>query len=623
MDRPAAVRIRCISLVLVTALAAPSVIAGSTDLGGGFNLDYKLTLNYGLAVRTEKPSNEQINGPVDPLQLQKADPNQSGLFPIIVTHTGLRTTVNEDDGDRNFNQWSLIHNRLSALAETQLTWRNYGALVSADGFYDQVYHHPNDNNSDDVATLAIPSTSNKLGAASQWTEGTRYYDGQRMRLLDGYVYGNWTLTDSSTLDVRAGKHLVAWGESLFFSGIASTQAPADATKAFVPGAELKEILLPVNQISSSLALGERWTLLAQYKLDFKPNEIFPLGDYFSPTDAVGPGASFSAGAYNPVYLVNGLFGIRATPMVMIPRYGDEPPSNYGQYGAGLKYQITTASTLGLYRLRYHDPNPSVIQNVGYPVFGTLTANGQTYVLNTHIPGIIDEPAPVNYHVTYYDGIDLSGLTFSSTLLGANIAGELNYRQNAAVPVQAIELGTNQPMFTRGKLTQALLSAIYVANPHLFFDDMQLVGEAGYLHVNGVTPASDVYGPAATVSPIPGIVPVGNGQTLFYSRNAWAFEGLVIPHKHAVFSGWDLTVPLNFAGEPVGNASMPGAFGALSGAGDYRFSIGITFQYLDNFQVGFGYNLFFGSPSQYIGSSALKQNPYTDRDYLTFNLKYTL
>jgi hypothetical protein len=613
-------------------LAAATLLLGSAlcgqarartlDLGDGLNLDYKLTLNYGLALRTQKPSNELINGPIDTLQVVPANPGQQTFLPILVTHTGLPTTVNEDDGDRNFDQWKLIHNRLSALLETQFTWNNYGALLSADGFYDQVYNRPNDNTSDAIATATAPSTSNKYGNANQFTEGTRYYDGRRIRLLDGYVYGSWDITDNSRFDLRAGKQLAAWGESLFFSGIASTQAPADATKAFVPGAEVKEILLPVNQISASLTLGSDWTLLGQYKLDFKPNEIFPLGDYLSTTDAVGPGASFVDGAYNPLYLLNGKFGISAPAIVRVSRLPDAHPSNYGQYGAGLRYQISNRTTLGLYWLRYHDTNPSVVEDVNYSTFGTLTLNGQTFTLTSHIPGILDEPAPADYYVRYFDGIDLAGLSFSSSLWGVNLAGELNYRQHASVPVQAVAQGVIAPMFERGRLTQALLSAIYVTNPHLYFDDLQLVGEAGFLHVNGVHAASDVFGPADQVSPIPGIVPVGNGQSLLYSRNAWGIEGMVIPVKHDVFQGWDLSTPINLGGIPSGNPSMPGAFGAYSGQGDYRFSIAANLQYLSNLQFGIGYNLFFGSASKNIGASSLKQNPYVDRDYLTFNLKYS-
>src|SRR3546814_12134390 len=51
-----------------------------------------------------------------------------------------------------------------------------------------------------------------------------------------------------------------------------------------------------------LSLNDQWTLLGQYKLDFKPTELNPVGEYFSVTDVVGPGAEFIYGLQNPLYL---------------------------------------------------------------------------------------------------------------------------------------------------------------------------------------------------------------------------------------------------------------------------------------------------------------------------------
>ncbi|MDE0854619.1 MAG: DUF1302 family protein, partial [Nevskia sp.] len=353
--------------VLLLALLAAGVHgaarAGSYDFGG-LHADYKLTLNYGVAMRMKEPSNALINGPIDNFQL-----NLGGILNGTgFTQTGLPTTVNEDDADRNFRQFSLINNRVSGLLETQFTYDNYGVVLSGDGFYDQVYHHPNDNDS--------PDTINKGPPTSRFTDGARYYDGQRVRLLDAYAYGTWPIGDGMTLDVRAGQQLVAWGESLFFSGMAISQSAADATKAFTPGVEVKEILLPGNQVSASLAIGDRWTLMSYYKLAFKKTEIFPVGDYFSATDSVGPGASFSYGAVNPLFLSScpGLLGnlsflchlgglggtlIGAVPDILIPKGDDRKPSNFGQYGFGLKAQITSGTSVGIHYLRYTDPNPSV------------------------------------------------------------------------------------------------------------------------------------------------------------------------------------------------------------------------------------------------------------------------
>jgi hypothetical protein len=549
-----------------------------------------------------------INGPIDPFQLNLSQAAEGSGF----THTGLPTTINQDDGDRNFTKWDPINNRLSGLAEVQLTYDHYGIVVSGDGFYDRVYHESNANDS--------PDTINKTGPVNQFSSAARHFDGQRARLDDAYIYGNWTIGDNVLLDVRAGNQLVAWGESLFFPGVSSAQSTADATKAFTPGVEIKEILLPTNQVSFSLAAGTGWNFMGYYKLAFKPNEIFPIGDFLSPTDSVGPGAQYSYGAVNPLYLNGcpGLLGslsslcdlggagaaVGAPPNILIPYEGQVTTSRYGQYGAGIKNQVTPETNLSLYWLRYTDPNPSVVQHSGYPVIATSP------MLTTQA---FNEPTADYYKVKYFEGIRMLAGSFSTVLGPLNVAGEVSYRTRASVAVQAVELGTIDPVFSRGGLVQALTSAIYAANPHFWFDDVAIVGELGYLHVTGVDPAQSQ----------PGIAVVGNGDTLFYDRNAWGFQVLGIPTKRNIIGGWDLTTPISFGWLVKGNPSMPGAFGALYGEGDKRLSLSINFQYLQNLQVGIGYNMFFGDPNKNIGSSFLRQNPYSDRDNMSINIKYSI
>ncbi len=598
-------------VMIVGATLAPWAAQADSMEFGDLKTEYKMTLNYGLGMRLKDPDQRLINGPLDPFELHLDQAANGGGF----THTGLPKTVNQDDGNRNFRKFDLTNNRLSTLLELQLNYENYGAVFSGDGFYDFVYHRGNANDS--------PDTINKTGPVDQFSAGARRYDGGRARLLDAYLFGNWTINDNLLLDVRVGNQLVAWGESLFFPGVSSAQSTADATKAFTPGVEIKQILLPTPQASFNLAVGTDWSVMGYYKFAFKPNEIFPVGDFLSPTDSVGPGAEFSYGSLNPAQLKScpGLFGpqdlcalgfglggpiLNAPRTINIPYKGKLPTSKYGQYGLGLKYQVTPSTTLGLYALRYHDPNPSVKQHSGYPVIGEVAGVPLTTQL-------FNEPTPDYYQVKYFDGIRMLSTSVSTVLGPFNVAGEVSYRNGAAIAVQALELGTINPVFSRGNTITAQTSAIYAANPHLWFDDLALVGEAGFLHVLSV----DKF-PAQ-----PGIIPVGNGNTLFYDRNAYAFQLLAIPTKRNIIGGWDLSTPISFGWLVKGNPSIPGAFGALYGARDARLSLMANFQYLQNLQVGFGFNKFIGDAKKNIGDSFLKQNPYADRDNIAINIKYSL
>ena len=53
-------------------------------------------------------------------------------------------TINEDDGDNNFGR-GLISNRLDLLGEFDLSAKNFGARISANGWHDSAYLHANDN----------------------------------------------------------------------------------------------------------------------------------------------------------------------------------------------------------------------------------------------------------------------------------------------------------------------------------------------------------------------------------------------------------------------------------------------------------------------------------------------
>jgi hypothetical protein len=597
----------CLGGAMFSAAAQSESFSISEQIEGS----YRVTTGYALAMRVRDPHGALINGEVDPLRPEVLPQNQL----IGFTHTGLSKTINMDDGNRNFRSGSIFNNRVSAYGEFQLTYQDYGAIFSGSAFYDQAYHEKNDNDS--------PETVNKLGAHDKFTESTKYYNGERARLLEAYAYGNWMFGDEATLNLRIGQQLVAWGESLFFSGVAGAQGPADATKAFVPGAEIKDILLPVNQIALRLGVTNELSLLGSYKLDYRSTELFPTGDFFSPADLIGPGARFVYGSINPAALDGcpGLLGplsplcnlggigtplLNAPPNILVYRGEDLKPGKSGQWGAGLTYQVTPITNLGLYRLRYHDSNPAVQLNPGFAFIGSVAGVELT-------TGLINQYVPTTYNVKYFGGIDMTAISYSTVLGKFNVAGEFSLREGLDMPVQTIISGVLSPVYTRGDVYQALLSSIYVTNPGVVFDELNIVSEAGYVYVDKVD----------AISEQPGIQPIGGGDRLFYDRNAWGFQTLMIGRKRNLFPGWDLSTPVSFAMLVNGNPSMTAAFGPLIGEDDRRLGLGASMQYLQNLEFAIGYNLFFGNPRKGVRGSIVKQNPYADRDYVTFNIKYNL
>ncbi|MDD3765079.1 MAG: DUF1302 family protein [Nevskiales bacterium] len=614
------------------AVIAQSAHAGSFDLWG-IDGSYQLQAAYAFAVRLHDPHNGIINTP----------PSDEIPIPDYIKFP---ESNNYDDGDRNFAGGSIVNNRLSALGEIQFNKDEYGVLIRGDAFYDHVYRRENDNDSPDTINKTDGDPNYEFeGIVNEFTDNARYRSGRRARLLDAYAYGSWYLGDETALNLRVGRHIAAWGESLFFSGVALAQAPADATKATVPGADVKSILLPVNQVSMQLALTNKLTLLGQYKLEFKPTELNPVGEYFSVSDVVGPGAQFIWGIENPLYLANlgdinllsddvpealqlvvdllapnlptgqltGLLGnilagldpvlpdinvpVQQLNQPTTPRYinvvrgRDIVPSDYGQWGLGLKYRLTWETTIGLYHLRYHDTTPAPVQNYGY---ATLLPN---LGITTQALGL---QVPVTYNIRYFDGIDLSALSFSTTLFGMNIGGEAIFREgaNILVDVDGGLLGP-VPTPTRGRVMQGLLSGLYSAGPRLFWDSLTIVGEAGYVHVDDVDEACG---------------PTSCSQELTYTRDAWGYSFLGLIDRKNVFSGWDLQIPLTYAAVGGGHSSLLSGLGSLMGEGDKRASIGLNLTYLQDLQFGISYNAFLGKPD-------FEERPYADRDYVSFVTKY--
>lgn len=616
---PVAGRVLRAVCVLGGCLAiSPAAFAGGTFNLFGFKTEYDLQATYAIAMRVEEQSDGIINSASDP------------RIPLP-EYLKVPASNNFDDGDRNFEQWSLINNRLTLLGELLFKQKNYGAIIRGDVFYDDVYHRRNDNTS--------PDTVNKTGINNQFTSPARKVSGGRPRLLDTYVFGTFNFLDDGLLNLRLGQQVTAWGESLFFSGIALAQLPADGAAANVPGADVKGILLPVNQISLQAAYGD-FTLLGQYKLAFKATEVNPVGEYFSIADPLGPGAEFAYGIRNPFFLdtlsganllsddlitsintVGAVLGLPPAPggippglpAVNLPRTGvafanapkyvnpqyagEAHTSDFGQYGIGLKYQLTEETELGIYRLRYHNTIPTPEFTYGFSVLAP--GDGTTPPITTEVLGL---RTPVTYQAKHRTGINMTAASFSTTFLGANIAGELIFRDGIDVLVD-VDGGLLGPLPTASpaRMLQVDLNAIYLIDPRWFWDSITLVADVGFIHVDDVDPVS---GPDPAVT----------STDLTYSRDASGYTLVAFTAVNNVFSGWDLQVPLAVQGVISGHSSLLGGFSSLGGNGDMRVSLGATFTRLQRLSIGTAYNAF-------LGSGDYTDRPLADRDFVSLNVKY--
>lgn len=504
---------------------APGATANDFTLGEDLRGYFTATFNYAAAMRVEGADPKLIDGPIDPT-------------------TGLPTTANADDGNRNFESGSLVNNRASVLGEVSVRGENWGVLLRGDAFYDNAYIGRNDNDS--------PDTINKRGANDRFIDAAKSRQGRRLRLLDAYAYTDLEL-GATRLNLRAGQQVVAWGESLFFSGLASTQSPADATKANVAGTELESILLPVPQVAINWSLTPSLSLQAQYRFDFKATEVDPPGSYFSFSDIVGPGAEFLLAARLP----DGS-SMRAS------RGPDDRPSDHGQWGVGLGYQLTMTTSIGLHHVRYHNPNPAVVTD-------------------------FSDPAAPNYSIAYFEGIDMTALSLSTYVGATSVAAEVSFRDGIDM------LAGPQQAPVRGRVSQALVSALYTMSPNALSEQISLSGEVGYLRAHSLER--------------------GGLSQLAGDRSSWAVSGTATFNYRNIFPLWDLAVPVAYEAIVNGTPAVSGVFGSMVGEHDHRASISADFIYLQDLEVGLSYNAF-------LGSADLARRPLADRDYAAVNIKYT-
>jgi len=299
------------------------------------------------------------------------------------------------------------------------------------------------------------------------------------------------------------------------------------------------------------------------------------------------------------------------PNSVMPKYvnpyydGEIRPSKYGQYGVGMKYALTPSTTGGIYYLRYHDTTPSPVQiystnNPGEsPV---LLALPGAQPITTNTLGII---VPYKYKIKYFDGIKMLAGSLSTEMFGANIGAELIYRDGVPVLVD-VDGGITGPIPTpsRSRIGQFDINALYIFGNTDWYDSITLVADVGgnkVFSVDGVRSEANPDHPVSTA--------------LKYDSSTWGYSFLWFIDRKNVFDGWDVQVPMTFAGIVRGHGSFLSGMGALMGPNDRRASVGVNFTRLQALQLGVSYSAYLGSPN-------FTDRPYQDRDNLGITVKYS-
>lgn len=491
----------------------------------------------------------------------------------------LTADVNLDDGNRNFDK-DVVSNRFDLLSEMDVSYRQFGARVSAAGWYDSVYNRRNDNDS--------PSTANSASVdPDEFTDATRKLHGRRGELLDAFVFGKFDL-GSSPLTLRLGRHTVVYGESLFFgsNGIANAQGPVDIVKLVtVPGSQFKEILRPVNQLSGVLQLNPQVTLGAYYQLRWERSLIPGAGSYLSAADFVGDGAErFIVGA--PLVPGGGAAAFWNAQQLK----GDDS----GQGGVQLRWTPAGSEwEFGFYAARYHDKTPYLYL---VPGAGFDAVRGQVGTL----------------HEVYHEGIRTYGASATTSVGQLNLAFEGSIRDNASLvsDPQVVSLADSDndrsPAYAVGKTAHLQASAIYVLTKTALWDAGVFLGEVAWNRRLSIDKNPAALDPNTT-------------------RDAAALRLIFEPSYFQVVPGLNLSVPIGLGWNFMGRSSSIFNWnGGSSKGGDY--SVGVKFNYQEAWQGGLSFTGFFGGADGFLTPPnsptpvlSYKQ-VYKDRNFISLTLK---
>ena len=114
----------------------------------------------------------------------------SAMYRLKQASDTLTADLNQDDGDRNFDQ-GLVSNRVDVLSEIDLTYNNLGVRVSGAGWYDQIYQQDTDNDSTTGNAASVDQT--------EFTDDTRDLHGQKAEILDAFLFGRFDMAGAPTI----------------------------------------------------------------------------------------------------------------------------------------------------------------------------------------------------------------------------------------------------------------------------------------------------------------------------------------------------------------------------------------------------------------------------------------
>ncbi len=535
------------ALGVLGTLAVPgSARAESYDLGGGWEVKTLLDLSVGAAMRTRNP---------DPALVSRGNGG-----------TGDGTTT--DDGDLNYRRGDLYSGLGKAIGEVQVSKDGFGVFARAKAWYDAVTDR-------DGVPFGHSANGYRSGARLNDSDFYNLSKFKGVALLDAYAFGDVNIAGDTNVAVKVGNHVVNWGESLFISGVNQYNI-IDASAARRPGAQIKEILLPVPQLSVNVGLGGGFSAEAFYQFAWKHSTFEGCGTFWGPSDILNcsdVGVVLTPAPNGDRLGFSGLPALRGLNTRM-SNAGDETPRNGGQFGVAGRYFASGIGTdFGAYYAQYHVRNP-IFSLKKAPT----TIRGSLYGLPTSQAQYFEDFSA--------EDIKVVGLSAATEIGGWSVGAEISRAYDVPVQINTSDLVSglvsgagplaylrNLPTgsvirgYDRKDKTQIQLSTIKSFPNVLGADSLRLLGEVAYQHWSGIGDPntsvrygrSPLYGRAGSATSACGTTVTSYcAPDGFATSNSWGLRAQLSLTYPDVFAGVNLTPRVSVAWD-VDGVSPDGTF----------------------------------------------------------------
>lgn len=615
---------KTLCMLMAGAFAGGLAHAGQFSLDNGVEGTWGLNMSLGTSIRANNADKD-----------------------LIMRGNGGNAGSSHDDGNLNFDKGDTFSTQAKVVGELGLKKDEFGAFFRVKGWYDY-----------QLEDKGVPFGSSANGyQANGRLDDSEFHKLSKfsgLEMLDAYASWNSYIGDHP-VTVKFGNQVVNWGESLFIPGI-NQYGAFDISAARRPGAQVKEILLPIPQIWANFGLTENLTLEGFLQLEHKRNVLDGCGTYWSISDVYNcsdQGVTIGAGAFGVLFndrqgFNNGIVGAPAgSTNLILSNAGDQVASDSGQWGLAARYFSQELSTeFGAYYVNYHQRSPVISV-----LFDRSTTPGSAF---NNIPSFQFQYA---WDWTAED-IQVLGLSASTNLGGWSMFGELSHSMDVPVQINGVDLlrgitngagplvqdpefqhalaNRNQGILLHGydrkDKTQIQLSTLKSFPRILGAESVSLIGEIGFQHWSGIgNPWTDrrygrgfVYGQAISSAPgqtggggVGASTCAGAGGTGatgttsdgsyceaegFATTSAWGYRVQVEGSYPNVFAGVNVK-PRVFWSHDVKGYSADSTF-----VEDRMvLGLGARFDYLNMYYADISYNMF---------NRKAKYDTFHDRDFIS-------